>query len=241
MKVKSGFERQTRKAFAFWSDVYEKVGVRYVDITKPVNRNGNPVMLYCMEEGSMYVCGEKTTVMASELTEAVKRINKLCDKQFEGKEVRWVECKKHELIWKEAISTLAEDESVKCLTTETLFNKVNACLGAFTELHDALAHLDYALCADSWNPKILIGNDSFRVLSRTAAGGSEGVYSDIYLETKEGRIRLACYKTLDEPYIDGSTVYARMGQIAGVFSALAEYYIEENFELFNKGYDALFG
>ena len=230
INVKSAYAQKRKTPCAYWSDPYEKMGVRYVDIVIPTDRQGLPMMLYCEKGNDLLVSGVQKTVREADFHDEVKRANKMASKKFEGKETEWVALSESRILWNEAKEMLHDTASV--LTTETLFNKASEALKLFPELKEAIRRLDYCSCADSWNPQAIYGTERFSITSEVAAGGSEGVYADIYLEEGGKTTRLAVFKTLDEPWQEGASVYSRMGQIAGVFSSLATQYIWLNYDRF---------
>lgn len=113
---------------------------------------------------------------------------------------------------RKALELKPEDSNT--VTTTDMFNSVWQIVRAMPELKEAVDCLDYAIPASDVVQVKQVAEDS-RLLVYVNAGGSEGVYVDAKLCSKErGWIDIGTLKTLEE----GPAAYRKMGQLCGVLT-----------------------
>lgn len=116
------------------------------------------------------------------------------------------------------------------ILASSIFDTVINCLKETSDEYNEVAKtLDYALPVSYNDGYVTEDFDDISPQVLVSAGGSEGVYIDVYIYSRYDqphRYNIGTLKTLDE----GFQAYINMGKLSGMITYVLETYLEEAFE-----------
>lgn len=107
--------------------------------------------------------------------------------------------------------------------TEIIFQTIDACMREMEGLRDVYEILDYGI--SNFHNQMLRPDVEYQIHTQVNIGGSEGIYTDIWLTDETGnRVVIGTYKTLEDD-VNASIL---MGKISGAYAFLFEIYYMAN-------------